>query len=78
MNDSWLVMADVDAVQSYLFSSLHLREIAGASTLLVEHDAAVQDMPGASIKTPKCSSRLGARPWSRSSGRMLLAASRRR
>lgn len=44
MNDSWLVMADVDAVQSYLFSSLHLREIAGASTLLVEHDAAIHDI----------------------------------
>jgi hypothetical protein len=41
MAETWLVMADVDAVQSYLFASLHLREAAGASALLVDHDAAV-------------------------------------
>lgn len=38
MANSWLVMCDVDGVQSWLLRSVHLREIAGASQLLVDHD----------------------------------------
>lgn len=38
MTDSWLVMCGVDGVQAWLLRSVHLREIAGASQLLVDHD----------------------------------------
>lgn len=38
MADPWLVMCDVDGVQAWLLRSVHLREIAGASHLLVDHD----------------------------------------
>lgn len=38
MADPWLVMCDVDGVQAWLLRSVHLREIAGASQLLVDHD----------------------------------------
>jgi len=38
MANSWLVMCDVDSVQAWLLRSVHLREIAGASQLLVDHD----------------------------------------
>ncbi len=34
----WLLMTDVDAVQSYLFASARLREASGASELLVSFD----------------------------------------
>lgn len=38
MADPWLVMCDVDGVQAWLLRSVHLREIAGASQLLVDYD----------------------------------------
>lgn len=38
MANSWLVMCDVDGVQAWLLRSVHLREIAGASQLLVDYD----------------------------------------
>jgi hypothetical protein len=46
MGGPWLVMADVDGVQSWLLRSVHLREIAGASQLLVEHDENVHRLAG--------------------------------
>lgn len=44
MADPWLVMCDVDGVQAWLLRSVHLREIAGASQLLVDHDEGLGDM----------------------------------
>lgn len=38
MSGPSLVMCDVDAVQAWLFQSVHLREIAGASQLLADYD----------------------------------------
>ncbi|MCB9610307.1 MAG: hypothetical protein H6716_27210 [Polyangiaceae bacterium] len=38
MAESWLVMCDVDGVQAWLMRSVHLREIAGASQMLVAFD----------------------------------------
>lgn len=38
----FLLVLDVDAVQSFLFSSIRLSTIAGASTLVVQHDAWVK------------------------------------
>lgn len=34
----WLVATDIDAIQSYLLQSVHLRTIAGASELIVDAD----------------------------------------
>jgi hypothetical protein len=38
---SWLVLTDVDAIQSYLFASVRLAMIAGASQLVAEFDGKV-------------------------------------
>jgi len=46
MNGPWLVMCDVDGVQTWLLRSVHLREIAGASQLLVDHD---DEMPKVAV-----------------------------
>lgn len=44
MSGPCLVMCDVDAVQPWLFRSVHLREIAGASQLLADYDEAVPQL----------------------------------
>ncbi|MCE7875497.1 hypothetical protein DYH09_34735, partial [bacterium CPR1] len=44
MGKSWLVLCDVDSIQSWLLRSVHLREIAGASQLLAEHDRRLPEL----------------------------------
>lgn len=44
MAGEWLVMCDADSVQAWLLRSVHLREIAGASQLLVEYDERLCDV----------------------------------
>ena len=43
---NWLVMTDVDAIQSYLFSSIRLSTIAGASQIVVDNDKRIKEIAG--------------------------------
>ncbi len=42
----WLVLTDVDAVQSYVFASVRLAMIAGASQIVAEFDGRVAQLAG--------------------------------
>jgi hypothetical protein len=43
----WLVMTDVDAIQTYLFSSIWLSTIAGASQIVANNDRQIKKIVGA-------------------------------